>query len=605
MLAVATGLLCASHAMAFDHGSMKGTGVSLYPQRNGTAPGTALVGKTVDFKVVTVGQKTWAWTNLNGDAVSADAWASQLRYWEPAKEEINLTGRADNNKQTFAATRLPKQNPLTITFFQSWNNEFYETGDFTYDYTKLNSKDDTDTEAPVLGNPVTVNQTALSLELALSATDNSGDYFYYIVDETNNFAEVSFLSDVKLTLVAEKAYNFSVYAVDFSGNMSEAKTVVVQPQAAVYITEGTAKDISFKLDSRSKTELVIECTSTQSIGDAFVKLEINGTAVDAEWKPTIAATGTGTYKITVPAAEVPGWAEGAILGLNLGYIVMPIGDWGHYVVENKVITAGANNGAPILHKIGTGVDIKEPEPMECENNLLSGITLSMGVPYLASGDAWTESNNYTTSVQDNEINITIGDASTIQWQAQFPLTMPAIPVTADKKYGITFDIETSKSVPVYMKFMDASKSGDDKNNSFLDVALAIVEPGKKTLGAYDITCPLELTQVSEILFDFGGNTAGTDIKITNIILCDQMRVITGLNEISPIDGIFIYQADDMIVINSVAQIQSAALFNINGQSLPVKLNGNSIDVSDLAKGIYILQVKDEIGNQQICKVAVK
>ncbi len=52
---------------AIDHGSVKGTGLPFYAQYNaGTLdPLTVRAGVTFDFKVVTIGSKTWGWTNTN------------------------------------------------------------------------------------------------------------------------------------------------------------------------------------------------------------------------------------------------------------------------------------------------------------------------------------------------------------------------------------------------------------------------------------------------------------------------------------------------------------------------------------------------------------
>jgi hypothetical protein len=413
------GMFLFANLMAFEHGSMKGNDLPIYPQRDGGAPGTAVSDVTFDFKLVTVGTKTWVWTDWHGKTIAGNAWSSQYRYW-PGKIENNLTGRIAETQQTHGTvTALPSANPATITFLQEENNAFFETDDMVYDYTAQNSKDDTDDTAPVLNAP-DVNLSSLALELVLSATDNSGDYFYYIVDEANNFTEVSFFDNIKLTLAPETSYNFSIYAVDFSGNMSDVQVVTTEQVQAVYMTEGIAQKLSFKLDSRSLTQLVIECTSEESIGDAFVKLEINGNAIaDKEWKPTIdQAVGTTTYRIIVPSSEVPGWGENVILGLNLGYITMPIGNWGHYVLENKTITSGENEGLPILHKIGTGTDIEE----------------------IVSGQSDVKSDNITISQSQEQI--TIHAVRPIERINLYTLSGRSIPVILESNTIVTSSLSS-------------------------------------------------------------------------------------------------------------------------------------------------------------------
>ena len=360
--------------MALDHGSMMGNAVPLGPQRTGGDATGDRTDLTLDFKVVTVGSKTFAWTNLTNASPDGAGWASQLRYFEPAKTELNLEGRIGS--QSYGSARLPNVNPVTITFFQSVDNKFYETTDFIYNYTQLNSADAGDNTAPNLTNASIETQTSMSVKLSLSANDNSGNFFYYVEDAANGVAEVSFLNEITIMLTPLEDYNLSVYAIDFSGNQSTAIVVPILGTPPVYITEGIAKDLSFKLDSRSLTELVIEGTSlaTNGFGDVYAKISIDGawimgaygTGSEApdgkrQWKVDgMDQNGTGerTYLLTIPANEIPGWANGKLLTLDIGYIIAPIpSDWGTYVSPNLIITAGDNTGLPILHQIGTGVNI--------------------------------------------------------------------------------------------------------------------------------------------------------------------------------------------------------------------------------------------------------
>ncbi|MDR2824967.1 MAG: T9SS type A sorting domain-containing protein [Prevotellaceae bacterium] len=581
-------------AFAVQHGSIKGTGVPLYPQRDGAAPGVAVTGTTFDFRAVTVGQKTWAWTDLHGKNIAGNTWSSQFRFWQPAKLENNLLSRVAGTQQTYGTLGVPAINPCIITFLQEDNNNFFETADFTYDRTVQNSTDPTDVAAPVLADPTIVSQTAQLLKLTLSATENSGDFFYYIEDVVNNFTEVSFFDNVSLTLTPGVNYNFSIKAIDFSGNESAAKTVSTQAVEPTYITEGIAKIISFKLDSRSLTELKIECTCTSAdlIGDAFVKIEINGTQLTTEWKPTIGAAGTHTYQIIVPASEVAGWAQDAILALNLGYIVMPIGNWGHYVVENKVITAGANEGVPILHKIGTGVDIDEPTPepeYTCENNLFEGVQFSIGENYYAPN--WTASTDYTATYANGEYNVTLPVATNQDWQAQFRILLD-VPVAIDptKTYGISMTVETNYNLPFYAKLMDTS------DDAFIEIARGLLNAPSSEAKAMNVAVVGGLTQVSRILFDFAGNAANTSIKITNITLCDQM-IETGVSLVKALD-IKCFMNNGQLNINSKENIKSVVIYNVAGQmikSLDTNSSELKINLENQASGIYFVKINTANG----------
>jgi hypothetical protein len=354
-------------SLAVDHGSLKVTGTALYPQRNGAVAGVAVPGVTLDFKVVTIGSTTWAWTNLSAYGISGAEWGSQLRWWQPGKTENNLLERVAGTPQTYGkTTNLPTQTPVTITVFQALEGApegYTETDDFSYDYTAQNSAVEGDETAPVLAEPIVQAQEATSITLQLSATDDN-DYFYYITDAENGLEVVSFIDLITIPLVAGQAYNLSVVAIDFNGNTSAAKTVPIGAQAITNIVEGTAQAVKFKLDSRSNDELVVYVENEDFLfGDAYVKMKINSVSILGERKPTnLSAGGAHAYRVVYNKNEIPDWAPDVVLELSFGYVAYsyPENIWGNYVNDLATITEGENVGKPILHKIGTGVDIVLP-----------------------------------------------------------------------------------------------------------------------------------------------------------------------------------------------------------------------------------------------------
>lgn len=222
-------------AMALDHGSINVKAAQLYAQiddASGANTSSPIDGLTVDFKLVTIGTTTWAWTELYGDFhLMGESWSSQLRWWTPTSNSNSLSGRVSGTQQSYGViTNLPVGNPTTFSIFQHTSEGdwiFRETAKTTYNYTTTNSKDPSDTTAPLLADPVINNQSAVSIELTLSATDNSDDFFYYIVDDYNAYEEVSFFNTINIVLEPETDYNFSIQAIDFSGNVSETKIVSI------------------------------------------------------------------------------------------------------------------------------------------------------------------------------------------------------------------------------------------------------------------------------------------------------------------------------------------------------------------------------------------
>lgn len=235
LLSIIAATLMFGSALALDHGSISVKNSQMYAQiddNSGANTSSPISGLTVDFKLVTLGTTTWAWTELHGDyTLMGEPWSSQLRWWTPAKNANSLSGRVAGTQQSYGiVTSLPTENPASFSIFQHDSEGdwvFRETTKASYDYTKPNSKDLSDNTAPVLDEPVIANQSAVSLELVLSATDNSDDFFYYIADEDNGYEEVSFFNNINITLEPGTEYNFSIQAIDFSGNVSEAKTVIV------------------------------------------------------------------------------------------------------------------------------------------------------------------------------------------------------------------------------------------------------------------------------------------------------------------------------------------------------------------------------------------
>lgn len=457
---------------AFDHGSLIVKNTPLYEQRDGAVAGTPVAGQTLSFKLVTIGNKTWAWTELYGSTIQGEAWSSQLRWWKGTnkntdKTENNLTGRISETQQTYGfTTNVPAINPITVTIFQHIPGEwvFRETNDFAYNYTAKNSASGSDVTAPVLANPTISSQTSTAVTLNLSATEASGDYFYYITDATNNFAEVVFTNTTTLALNQGTNYSFSIYAVDFSGNTSDAKTINVTGQT-----------------------------------------------------------------------------------------------------------------------------------FQC-NNLLASKTLSLGTVYFSPG--WTASTNYTASVVNNDITLNLTAATGESWQAQFPI-MVATPVTVTpgQTYSLVLNANLTKNTPVYVKFFDAN------DNQFMDIPKKTVNAGNNVLNRYDIVCPAGLTQISKILFDFGGNPADAGITITDLSICGNTG--TGLNDNVASDKISISQLKTEVTISSENDIKAVSLFSVTGQFIPVELQNNSISTINLSKGLYLMTVTDILGQYSTFKIMIK
>jgi hypothetical protein len=115
-------------------------------------------------------------------------------------------------------------------------------------------------------------------------------------------------------------------------------------------------------------------------------------------------------------------------------------------------------------------------------------------------------------------------------------------LTGGVKYSLLMDVTASKATNFYVKFFDGS------DNYFLEIPLQTLSEGTTHPAAYDIVCPAELPQISQILFDFGGNPADIDISISNISLCGPVET-KNAKSVSAKDGeVRVYSSDNRISI---------------------------------------------------------
>ena len=145
-------------------------------------------------------------------------------------------------------------------------------------------------------------------------------------------------------------------------------------------------------------------------------------------------------------------------------------------------------------------------------DILSGVSFQTGTPYYAPN--WGPSSNYTETETNGALTIHLGDATSADWQAQFPITCASQSLVSGKTYFLSFDIQTNVDLPrVYMKLQAAA---DD--NHFVDLPVQSVSAGTTTISGITVNTA---DAFDEILFDFGGNPANADIVISNITVCDD------------------------------------------------------------------------------------
>ena len=131
--------------------------------------------------------------------------------------------------------------------------------------------------------------------------------------------------------------------------------------------------------------------------------------------------------------------------------------------------------------------------------------------YYAPG--WAPIDNPEVEAIAGGYKITLPEATTDRWQAQFAFTELGIAVSADKKYDIQAVLTSTEDIRgVTVKLTDAA---DDSN---------FITEGQHDLAAYEqkiVQLPaaagIDAADL-DLFFDFGGNPAGAQIEITDIII---------------------------------------------------------------------------------------
>ena len=116
-----------------------------------------------------------------------------------------------------------------------------------------------------------------------------------------------------------------------------------------------------------------------------------------------------------------------------------------------------------------------------------------------------------------EYTLTLPEATTDQWQAQFTIT-PTEPLvlTADKSYDFSIIVNTDTELPgMTLKLTDV---GDDNNYLFVEREKF---PAGETVYYLTDLAGIDAPNGVKMVFDFGGNDANTEVSLANIVVKDH------------------------------------------------------------------------------------
>ncbi len=283
-----------------------------------------------DFKAVTVDGKLWAQVVGSGYTLAGNAYSTQIRLTNPTGQmheaNRNAPGAIVNvgtltttlTAMPFASGNLALPGGGTANFanfnkiavLQEDNNIFYSTATWDFDQAAANSGL-TETEKPVLTTATAGEQSGSTLPITLAATDDSGDFFYYISNEENNYHTILFASGT-LTGLTEGITELKVVAMDYAGNSSDPIIVSVGDVTFASVLDGTVgDDVQFVITStaNSFTIYVKPVSETAPLMHFLVQAGVPGTVFE-EGSPV------ANQIVFEQIPGVTGWSSGTVSGLT-------------------------------------------------------------------------------------------------------------------------------------------------------------------------------------------------------------------------------------------------------------------------------------------------
>jgi hypothetical protein len=367
----------------------------------------------VDIKVVTVNNKVWATFVGKGNyALAGNGWSSQVQLYTGAAKSNELSSGSgegnyimvDRDAKTMTVTAYPigaQKDPVETGFngfrpLQEDNNQFGWTDIIPYNQAAPSSGLDGDTEAPVLVSAEAGEQAGASLPITCVASDDSGDYFYLVTDEANNYGYASFTDVFTIGgLKPATSYTLRVVAVDFSGNESEPVIIQIGEKPFESVLAGVARDLKFELGS-TESELQVRVSpvaAENTLSNFKIQLGLENTTfteddpypyhpIENDW------AGQASLVFSIKSDQIFRSAPEGIVYLNFTYLLGPVvepvsaEDWANVFANTRIVSAlseGPRTGERIAIKMGDGEVIPTGIPS----------VESAAIGLLHAGNQWT------------------------------------------------------------------------------------------------------------------------------------------------------------------------------------------------------------------------
>lgn len=154
-----------------------------------------------------------------------------------------------------------------------------------------------------------------------------------------------------------------------------------------------------------------------------------------------------------------------------------------------------------------------------EHNMWLNAAKNEPTQFYAHGNGWEQYPAYSYTIEENGYTLALTDPTDQQWQAQFAV-ITDIATSADKTYDISAIITSNKDLPG-VTFKTTHQIINDKGEAedvgqIINITEAVAAGEDHVIWISD--APGIDSDALKFVFDFGGNPAGSDIVIKNIVI---------------------------------------------------------------------------------------
>lgn len=323
-----------------------------------------------------------------------------------------------------------------------------------------------------------------------SATISEDPFFYYA-------PAWSQLPNPELTADGNKSYAFTL-----------ATATTDQWQAQFHLTSDIA------LSSASSYDCSVILNASTSIAKATVKITDTTSDENFLFAENVSLNALEDYVFYM--SDVPGIDAAAV---KVVFDFGGNGDNCEVVIKNIVIKDHANDDGTVLPDVTPDAGPQEPDWVDATSsaNLWNSTTVANVSQYCAQTDSWVVIDNFAYTFENGVYTLTCDKETNAQWQNQFTLETADLAFAADGVYDFCVTIKASNDCPGVVKLTQI-----DDDNAFLFAENITLAAEEETKVWFTNLTGVEIT-TAKLVFDFGGNAAGTEIVIKDIIIQKQYK----------------------------------------------------------------------------------